>query len=78
MGQEGNVSSDLIWEIAREKCANVHYGLPTDTLRTGTTNSYLVKRKSGGRFQFSRDPLNLVNKHSKKVNSFVKKLEYII
>ena len=34
----------------------------------GTNNAYLVKRKSGGGVQFSRDPLNLVNKHSRKVN----------
>ncbi|KAI4135184.1 MAG: hypothetical protein LQ347_000889 [Umbilicaria vellea] len=29
-------------------------------------NAYLVKRTSGGGVQFSRDPLNLVNKHSRK------------
>jgi len=28
-------------------------------------NSYLVKRKSSGGVQFSRDPFNLTNKHSK-------------
>jgi hypothetical protein len=33
----------------------------------GNQNSYLVNRNSGGGFQFSRDPLNLVNKHSYKV-----------
>ncbi|KAJ5504684.1 hypothetical protein N7463_007558 [Penicillium fimorum] len=33
---------------------------------TRNQNSYLVNRNSGGGFQFSRDPLNLVNKHSYK------------
>ena len=30
-------------------------------------NSFLVNRRSGGGAQFSRDPFNLVNKHSRKV-----------
>ncbi|MCJ1227737.1 hypothetical protein MMC12_004395 [Toensbergia leucococca] len=34
-------------------------------------NSYLVKRKSGGGAQFSKDPLNLVNKHSRKYDGFL-------
>ncbi|KAH7041128.1 ribosomal L28e/Mak16 [Microdochium trichocladiopsis] len=34
-------------------------------------NSYLVKRKSGGGVQFSRDPLNLTNLHSRKYAGFV-------
>ncbi|KAL2255884.1 hypothetical protein VTK26DRAFT_2543 [Humicola hyalothermophila] len=34
-------------------------------------NSYLVKRKTGGSPQFSRDPLNLVNLHSRKFAGFV-------
>ena len=50
----------------------MHNRVPADTLRTGTTNSYLVKQKYGARFQFSRDPLNLMNKHSKKVNLLVR------
>ena len=33
----------------------------------GPNNAFLVKCKSGGGSQFSRDPLNLVNKHSRKV-----------
>ncbi|GAB1215047.1 hypothetical protein ATERTT37_004229 [Aspergillus terreus] len=33
---------------------------------TRTQNAYLVKRNSGGGSQFSRDPLNLQNKHSFK------------
>jgi large subunit ribosomal protein L28e len=36
----------------------------------GNQNSYLVNRNSGGGFQFSRDPLNLVNKHSYKYAGF--------
>ncbi|KAI9859366.1 MAG: hypothetical protein M1813_006703 [Trichoglossum hirsutum] len=34
-------------------------------------NSYLVKRRTGGGVQFSRDPLNLLNKHSRKHSGFV-------
>ncbi|KAF2719623.1 ribosomal protein L28e [Polychaeton citri CBS 116435] len=34
-------------------------------------NAYLVKRKQAGGVQFSRDPLNLVNKHSRKYEGFV-------
>ncbi|KAI4269612.1 MAG: hypothetical protein L6R38_007410 [Xanthoria sp. 2 TBL-2021] len=34
-------------------------------------NAYLVKRKSGGGSQFSKDPLNLTNKHSRKYAGFV-------
>jgi len=34
-------------------------------------NSYLVKRKTQGGVQFSRDPLNLVNLHSRKHAGFV-------
>ncbi|OOF91072.1 hypothetical protein ASPCADRAFT_211344 [Aspergillus carbonarius ITEM 5010] len=33
---------------------------------TRTQNAFLVKRNSGGGSQFSRDPLNLENKHSFK------------
>lgn len=36
-----------------------------------TANSYLVKRKSAGGVQFSKDPLNLMNKHSRKYAGFV-------
>ncbi|KAI1368515.1 ribosomal L28e family protein [Xylaria arbuscula] len=34
-------------------------------------NSFLVKRKSGGGVEFSRDPLNLTNKNSRKWAGFV-------
>ncbi|KAK3713959.1 hypothetical protein LTR37_008209 [Vermiconidia calcicola] len=34
-------------------------------------NSYLCKRKQGGGVQFSRDPMNLANKHSRKHDGFV-------
>ncbi|KIW96978.1 uncharacterized protein Z519_02369 [Cladophialophora bantiana CBS 173.52] len=34
-------------------------------------NAFLVKRKSAGGVQFSRDPFNLVNKHSRKHAGFV-------
>ncbi|KAK0629860.1 ribosomal L28e protein family-domain-containing protein [Bombardia bombarda] len=44
-----NASSDLVWEITRSQ------------------NAFLVKRKSsrGGDVQFSRDPYNLLNIHSR-------------
>ncbi|KAL8923396.1 MAG: hypothetical protein Q9172_003145 [Xanthocarpia lactea] len=42
----------------------------TNTSYTGPNNAYLVKRKSGGGSQFSKDPLNLTNKHSRKVQDF--------
>jgi len=34
-------------------------------------NAYLVKRRSGGGVQFSRDPLNLTNKHSRTHAGFI-------
>ncbi|KAI9718993.1 MAG: hypothetical protein M1828_006369 [Chrysothrix sp. TS-e1954] len=34
-------------------------------------NSYLCKRRTSGGVQFSRDPLNLTNKHSRKYEGFV-------
>ncbi|KAJ5966029.1 60S ribosomal protein L28 [Penicillium waksmanii] len=37
---------------------------------TRNQNSYLVRRNTGGGSQFSRDPLNLVNKHSFKYSGF--------
>lgn len=37
----------------------------------GKNNSYLCKRKQAGGVQFSRDPLNLTNKHSRKHAGFV-------
>lgn len=36
----------------------------------GPNNAFLVKRKSGGGFQFSRDPLNVMNKHTRKVGCY--------
>ncbi|KAI1735537.1 ribosomal L28e family protein [Xylaria scruposa] len=36
-----------------------------------SNNSFLVKRKASGGVQFSRDPLNLTNKHSRKYAGFV-------
>ncbi|KAI9741886.1 MAG: hypothetical protein M1834_000275 [Cirrosporium novae-zelandiae] len=33
---------------------------------TRTQNCYLVKKRQGGGVQFSRDPLNVMNKHSRK------------
>ncbi|KAF7503493.1 hypothetical protein GJ744_003684 [Endocarpon pusillum] len=54
MADRSNISSDLIWEIARNQ------------------NAYLVKRRNGGHaYYFSRDPLNLVNQHSRTHAGFV-------
>lgn len=38
---------------------------------TGSNNAYLVKRKTNGGVQFSRDPFNLVNKHTRTHAGFV-------
>ena len=38
---------------------------------TGNNNAYLCKRKQAGGIQFSRDPMNLVNKHSRKYEGFI-------
>ena len=48
----------------------VHINFTQVLMKTmlGTNNAFLVKRKSGGGSQFSRDPLNLMNKHSRKVD----------
>jgi large subunit ribosomal protein L28e len=37
---------------------------------TGSQNAFLVKRKGAGGVQFSRDPLNLLNKHSRKYSGY--------
>ncbi|KAK0100113.1 hypothetical protein ONS95_013075 [Cadophora gregata] len=37
----------------------------------GAQNAFLVKRAQSGGVRFSRDPLNLVNKHSRKHAGFV-------
>ena len=36
---------------------------------TGNNNSFLAKSKQNGGVQFSRDPLNLINKNVRKVRS---------
>ncbi|KAF2160719.1 hypothetical protein M409DRAFT_70251 [Zasmidium cellare ATCC 36951] len=38
---------------------------------TRSNSSFLVKRKQAGGVQFSRDPLNLTNKHSRKYEGYV-------
>ncbi|SLM35751.1 60s ribosomal protein l28 [Lasallia pustulata] len=52
-----------------EQHSNVSSDLIWEICRAN--NAYLVKRTSGGGVQFSRDPLNLVNKHSRKYAGFV-------
>lgn len=44
----------------------------TNDSMPGPNNAFLVKCKSGGGSQFSRDPLNLMNKHSRKVGVMFK------
>ncbi|KAL8370454.1 hypothetical protein RB595_000702 [Gaeumannomyces hyphopodioides] len=44
--------------------SNVSADLIWEVVRS--QNAFLEKRKTGGGIQFSRDPLNLVNKHSRK------------
>ncbi|KAI9757844.1 MAG: hypothetical protein M4579_003280 [Chaenotheca gracillima] len=34
-------------------------------------NAYLVKQRTGGGSQLSRDPLNVINKHSRKYDGYV-------
>ncbi|KAL5604689.1 hypothetical protein BROUX41_001960 [Berkeleyomyces rouxiae] len=48
--------------------SNVSYDLVWEVARN--QNSYLVKRKTNGGIQLSRDPLNLTNVHSKKYAGF--------
>ncbi|KAF2142873.1 uncharacterized protein K452DRAFT_286501 [Aplosporella prunicola CBS 121167] len=38
---------------------------------TRNNSAFLLKRKQSGGVQFSRDPLNLLNKHSRKYEGFV-------
>lgn len=74
MADRSNVSSDLIWEIARELILHVssHFQSSLTPICAGNQNAYLVKRISGGHaYYFSRDPLNLVNKHSRTHAGFV-------
>jgi hypothetical protein len=42
-------------------------GIGVNFLFTGTQNAYLVKRNTAGGVRLSRDPLNLLNVHSRKV-----------
>lgn len=58
-------------DIGGEIHAYEEYGITV--AHTGNTNSFLVKRRlgSGKQVVFSRDPLNLVNKHSRKYVGYV-------
>ncbi|KAG7007950.1 trafficking protein particle complex subunit 6b [Physcia stellaris] len=51
--------------MADEQHPNVSSDLVWECCRQN--NAYLVKRKTAGGIQFSRDPYNLMNKHSRKV-----------
>ncbi|KAK0899397.1 hypothetical protein LTR02_009685 [Friedmanniomyces endolithicus] len=50
--------------MATEVVSNISSDLIWECTRQ--QNAFLVKRKQAGGVQFSRDPLNLVNKHSRK------------
>lgn len=65
---QSNVSQDLVWEICRTSTGAINLTQVLTKTMLGTNNAFLVKRKSGGGSQFSRDPLNLMNKHSRKVD----------
>ncbi|MCJ1323010.1 hypothetical protein MMC15_008361 [Xylographa vitiligo] len=56
-------------EFHHEHHPNVSADLIWEIARAN--NAFLVKRRSGGGVQFSRDPFNLVNKHSRKHAGFV-------
>ena len=63
-----NVSQDLVWEMCRGYSGSDDpmFLLLTPNL-PGGHNAFLVKRKTAGGQQLSKDPLNLMNKHSRKV-----------
>ena len=44
------------------------YGRMLNHRLIGNNNSYLAKDKRNGGVQFSRDPLNLINKNGRKVS----------
>ena len=82
--QHENISPDLIWEVCRTYILTTpkYSLLQLQSFRvtssnqyvcvcTGHNNAYLVKRKSGGGVQFSRDPMNLTNVHSRKNAGFI-------
>lgn len=74
MADRSNISSDLIWEIAREAVLARPLAaiILTDPSAPGNQNAYLVKRRTGSHAHyFSRDPLNLVNQHSRTHAGFV-------
>lgn len=65
-----NVSADLIWEVTRKLFfyrIRASCRISDKFALAGSQNAFLVKRKTGGSPQFSRDPLNLTNVHSRKV-----------
>merc|ERR1711939_1028322 len=55
--------------ITMSERSNISGDLIWELVRSN--NAYLVKRSSAGGVQFSRDPFNLTNKHSRKHEGFV-------
>lgn len=63
-----NVSADLIWEVASE-LQNGQFFSPGADATVENNNAFLVKRRSGGGAQFSRDPFNLTNTNTRTVTA---------
>lgn len=71
-----NVSADLIWEITRTSLLPEMNPPPKkgprsftdEILRSGSYNAFKATSKTGGSPRFSRDPLNLLNVESRKVD----------
>merc|ERR1712000_469094 len=55
--------------ITMSERSNISGDLIWELVRSN--NAFLVKRENAGGVQFSRDPFNLTNKHSKKYAGFV-------
>ena len=66
-----NVSADVIWEICSMYRPRPQQTLTDRDYLPDGRNALLCKRKMSGGVQLSRDPLNLVNKHSRKYEGFV-------
>lgn len=77
-----SVSCNLVTPSSERKTGRRHHGVSPPLQAfcspfssrwrcTGNQNAYLVNRNDAGGLQLSRDPLNLVNKHSRKVSHII-------
>ena len=64
-------SSPWIWPITTSQKPQEWNETDRSSLITDGQNAYLVKRKQSGGVQFSRDPMNLNNKHARIYEGFV-------